>query len=69
MGAYSRSDLHLLVHLVDLVVVPSVFESYGLVKKEIESLGVPVISTATGGMAGEVQPGDVQALVEKIKEV
>jgi glycosyltransferase involved in cell wall biosynthesis len=67
MGAYSRSDLHLLVHLVDLVVVPSVFESHGLVKKEIESLGVPVISTATGGMAGEVQPGDVQALVDSIK--
>ena len=66
MGFYARSDLHLLVHLVDAVVVPSVFESHGLVKREIESLGVPCISTRTGGMEGSIEANDVQALVEKI---
>jgi glycosyltransferase involved in cell wall biosynthesis len=66
MGAYVRSDLHLLVHLCDAVVVPSLFESMGLVKKEIESLGVKVISTRTGGMEGTLPAGDTQALVEAI---
>ena len=66
MGAYTRSDLHLLVHLVDAVVAPSLFESFGLVKREIESLGVKVIATRTGGMDGDVPPDDVQALVEAI---
>jgi glycogen synthase len=64
MGAYARTDLHLLVHLVDLVVVPSLFESLGLVKKEIESLGVPCIATNTGGMEGTIEAGNVQKLVE-----
>jgi glycogen synthase len=66
MGAYVRSDLHLLVHLVNAVVVPSLFESMGLVKKEIESLGIKVISTRTGGMEGTIPSGDVQALVEAV---
>jgi glycosyltransferase involved in cell wall biosynthesis len=66
MGAYARTDLHLLVHLVDLVVVPSLFESHGLVKKEIESLGVPCIATNTGGMEGTIEAGNVQKLVEAI---
>jgi glycosyltransferase involved in cell wall biosynthesis len=68
MGSYVRSDLHLLVHLCDAVVVPSLFESMGLVKKEIESLGVKAIATRTGGMEGTLPAGDIQALVEAIKE-
>jgi hypothetical protein len=39
----------------------------GLVKKEIESLGIKVISTRTGGMEGTIPAGDVQALVEAIE--
>jgi glycosyltransferase involved in cell wall biosynthesis len=53
--------------LCDAVVVPSIFESLGLVKKEIESLGVKVIATRTGGMEGTLPAGDVQALVEAIE--
>jgi len=66
VGPYVRGDMPLLVSVVDAVVVPSLFESHGLVKREVESLGVPVISTRTGGMAGTVPPDDVQALVEAI---
>ena len=66
MGVYSRSDLHLLIHLVEVVAVPSTFESHGLVKREIESLGVPVIATRVGGMQGTIRPDSVDALVEAI---
>ena len=65
MGSYSRADLHLLVNLVEVVVVPSTFESHGLVKREIESLGVKVIATKVGGMQGTIEP-TVEALVEAI---
>jgi len=67
MGGYRRSDLPDLVHLVDLVVVPSLNESYGLVKREIESLGVHVLATETGGLDGTIPPNDPQALAEAIR--
>jgi hypothetical protein len=65
MGHYSRADMHLLVHLVDTVVVPSLFESHGLVKRELDSLGVKVIATEVGGMRGTIPP-TVEALVGAI---
>lgn len=66
MGSYRRSDLHACARLVDVVAIPSLFESYGLVKKEIESTGVKVVATHVGGMAGDVEPGDTDSLVEAI---
>jgi glycosyltransferase involved in cell wall biosynthesis len=68
MGAYVRSDLHLLVHLCDAVVVPSLFESKGLCKLEIESLNVKVISSKTGGMDGTLEPGNIDMLVKEIED-
>lgn len=66
VGSYTRSDMHLIANLVEMVVVPSSFESYGLVKKEIESLGVRVVATRVGGMEGAIEPNNVEALVEAI---
>lgn len=65
---YMRSNLPLLLCLVDLVVVPSLNESYGLVKRECEALGVPVIATSAGGLGGSVKAGDAKALATAIQE-
>jgi len=66
MGGYKREELPLLVNLVDVCVVPSLMESYGLVKRELESLGIPVVASKTGGMDGVVLPNNVEALVAAI---
>ena len=68
MGPYARGDMHLLVHLVDLAVVPSLFESRGLVAMELKSLGVKVITTKTGGMDGTIEPDNIDSLIEAINE-
>jgi glycosyltransferase involved in cell wall biosynthesis len=67
MGSYHRSDLPDLCNLVDLAVVPSINESYGMVKRELDSLGVPVVATSAGGLDGTVQAGDACALAEAIR--
>ena len=68
MGAYKREDMPNLVNLIDLAVVPSLIESYGLVARELKSLGVPTLCTATGGMVdiGNVEVNNTQALVSAI---
>jgi len=68
MGAYRRDDLPVLSNLVDIAVVPSLNESFGLVSRELSSLGIPVISTKTGGQEGTIQPNDVDALARAIQE-
>ena len=67
MGGYNRMDLPDLGNLVDLAVVPSINESYGMVKREIEGLGIPVVSTSVGGLDGSVPGGDAVALAAAIR--
>jgi glycosyltransferase involved in cell wall biosynthesis len=67
MGAYERAELPMLVNLVDLAVVPSLNESYGLVARELRSLGMPVVATQVGGLDGEVVAGDAAALVAALR--
>ncbi len=67
MGGYHRGDLPDLVNLVDLAVVPSINESYGMVKREIEGLGVTTIATDAGGLDGEIPAGDAEALASAIR--
>jgi D-inositol-3-phosphate glycosyltransferase len=66
MGGYRRDELPCLVGLADVVVVPSLFESFGLCAREAEAAGAKVISTRTGGLSGTVEPGNTEALVEAI---
>lgn len=68
MGSYHRGDLPDLCNLVDLAVVPSINESYGLIARELRSLGTSVIATRTGGLDGAVAPGDAEALAEAIRD-
>jgi glycosyltransferase involved in cell wall biosynthesis len=70
VGGYARSDMAFLGHLVDLCVVPSLIESYGLVARELRSLGFNVVCSTAGGLGeiGTFEPDNVDALVEAIKE-
>jgi len=67
MGSYRRNDLPDLCNLVDLAVVPSINESYGMVKRELESIGVHVLATECGGLDGDIPPNAPQALAQAIK--
>ena len=69
MGAYSRNDMPNLCNLLDVAVVPSLTESFGLTGRELEMLGVPCIKTRVGGQTGDVEGGNVEALAEAIQEV
>ena len=66
MGGYKRGDLPELCNLIDVAVIPSVNESYGLIKRELESLNVPVVATKVGGLEGDVSPNDAVALAKAI---
>jgi glycosyltransferase involved in cell wall biosynthesis len=70
MGSYRRSNMPHLLSLVDCVICPSINESYGLVSRECEMLGVPYIATHTGGQTnGSIPPNDPAALAVAIQEV
>lgn len=69
MGRYSRSDLGKIANLCDVVVVPSINESFGLVARELQLLGLPVVATKVGGMesVGTVDSNDVDALADALQ--
>lgn len=71
MGAYVRSDLPLLYNLVDLIICPSINESYCLTAREAIMLGKRVIATNVGGMSdiGIVEGGNADSLARFIQEV
>jgi glycosyltransferase involved in cell wall biosynthesis len=69
MGSYRRSNMPHLLSLVDCVICPSINESFGLVSREVELLGVPCIKTSTGGQIGTVPPNNAAALAVAIQEV
>ena len=79
-GPLKAADVDRAYAAADLVVLPSYFESYGMVVTESLSHGVPVLATAVGGIAealGEtpagrrpgilVAPGDPAALASALR--
>lgn len=73
-----RTDVPRLMKALDLVVVPSREESFGIVVLEAMAAGRPVLATRTGGLVevvrdGEtgrlVPPGDAEALVGALAEM
>ncbi|MFN2471265.1 MAG: glycosyltransferase [Gaiellaceae bacterium] len=78
LGALPRPETMAIVARAELVVVPSLWESFGYVCVEAMALGRPVVASRAGGLAeivrdGEsgwlVPPGDSQALAEKLRVV
>jgi D-inositol-3-phosphate glycosyltransferase len=59
-----RADLAQWYRAVDLVVVPSYSESFGLVALESQACGTPVVATAVGGLRTAVADGISGVLVD-----
>ncbi len=70
-----RDNIHEQMAAMDVVVVPSIEEPFGLVAVEAQAAGTPVIASATGGLPEIVQherngllvpPANTRALVDSI---
>ena len=76
-GFLPEEDLAALVAAGDVVVIPSLYEPFGLVALEAAALGTPLVVSATGGLAEFVhddvtgrtfQPGDPAALADAVDD-
>lgn len=57
LGSVSPSEMHLHYRAADLLVVPSVFEAFGMVCLEGMAAGVPVLAAPKGGLPEFVRDG------------
>jgi D-inositol-3-phosphate glycosyltransferase len=62
-GAVDHDKLPLYYNAADVCVVPSHYESFGLVAVEAMASGVPVVASRVGGLAGTVKDGETGYLV------
>ena len=62
-GAVDHELLPLYYNAADVCVVPSHYESFGLVAIEAMASGVPVVASRVGGLAGTVKDGETGYLV------
>ncbi|HEY3059625.1 MAG TPA: glycosyltransferase [Chloroflexota bacterium] len=62
-GAVSHERLPLYYAAADVTVMPSSYESFGLVAVESLACGTPVVATRVGGLASIVRDGDTGLLV------
>lgn len=63
VGAVDHDKLPLFYNAADVCVVPSHYESFGLVAVEAMASGVPVVASRVGGLTGTVKDGETGYLV------
>ncbi len=63
VGAIDRDKLPLYYNAADVCVVPSHYESFGLVAVEAMASGVPVVASRVGGLTGTIKDGETGYLV------
>ncbi len=64
LGAVDHARLGRYYSAADVTVVPSYYESFGLVALEAMACGSPVVASRTGGLACTIQDGENGILVE-----
>ncbi|HLF72386.1 MAG TPA: glycosyltransferase [Dehalococcoidia bacterium] len=63
VGAVDHETLPLYYNAADVCVVPSHYESFGLVAVEAMASGVPVVASRVGGLTGTVRDGETGYLI------
>ena len=63
VGAVDHDRLPLYYNAADVCVVPSHYESFGLVAVEAMASGVPVVASRVGGLTGTVRDGETGYLI------
>ena len=63
LGAVDHERLPLFYSAADVCVVPSFYESFGLVALEAMACGTPVVASRVGGLAGTVRDGETGFLI------
>jgi len=63
LGAVDHERLPLFYSAADVCVVPSFYESFGLVALEAMACGTPVVASRVGGLAGTVRDGETGYLI------
>jgi D-inositol-3-phosphate glycosyltransferase len=63
VGAVDHEQLPLYYNAADVCVVPSHYESFGLVAVEAMASGVPVVASRVGGLTGTVKDGETGYLI------
>jgi D-inositol-3-phosphate glycosyltransferase len=63
VGAVDHDNLPLFYNAADVCVVPSHYESFGLVAVEAMACGVPVVASRVGGLTGTVKDGETGYLI------
>jgi D-inositol-3-phosphate glycosyltransferase len=63
VGAIDHDKLPLYYNAADVCVVPSHYESFGLVAVEAMASGVPVVASRVGGLTGTVKDGETGYLI------
>jgi len=63
LGAVQHEQLPLYYNAADVCVVPSFYESFGLVALEAMACGIPVVASRVGGLSGTVRDGETGYLI------
>ena len=63
VGAVDHSELPLYYNAADVCVVPSFYESFGLVAIESMACGTPVVASRVGGLASTILDGETGYLI------
>lgn len=69
LGPQSQNELAMLFNIATATIVPSYYESFGMVAAEAQACGSPVIASDVGGLKNVVQDGITGLLVETKNEI
>ncbi|ANU08888.1 group 1 glycosyl transferase [Planococcus antarcticus DSM 14505] len=69
LGPQSQDELALLFNSATATIVPSFYESFGMVAAEAQACGSPIIASDVGGLKNVVQDGITGLLVETKNEI